>query len=84
MQKQLHEKINTVNKLFNEVAHQYDYEFSKIQKNIAEAFDWENLKWNYNISEIIQDYKQKATEIVESKDFDWIDLYLEFQHLTGR
>ncbi|CAD8116129.1 unnamed protein product [Paramecium primaurelia] len=84
MQQQLHEKIYTVNKYFNEVAHQYDQEFSKIQKNIAEAFDWENLKWNYNISEIIQDYKQKATEIVESKDFDWIDLYLEFQHLTGR
>lgn len=42
------------------------------------AFDWENLKWNYNISEILYEYKLKATEIVESKDFDWIDLYLEF------
>ena len=42
------------------------------------AFDWETLKWNYNISETIQNYTAKVTEIVESKDFDWIDLYLEF------
>ncbi|CAD8082604.1 unnamed protein product [Paramecium sonneborni] len=84
VQQQLQENVQNVNKFINEVAHQYDQEFQKIQKNIAQAFDWENLQWKYNISEIINDYKLKATEIVESKDFDWIDLYLGFQHLTGR
>ncbi|CAD8171674.1 unnamed protein product [Paramecium octaurelia] len=83
VQQQLQENIENVNKFINEVAHQYDQEFQKIQKNIAQAFDWENLQWKYNISEIITDYKAKAIEIVESKDFDWIDLYLGFQHLTG-